>query len=336
MLALLQPVSLLCIIAVGYLFKRRRLFGQRDYRIIQVALFDLILPGAIVYSFAKNPHDISLLWISLYGFIVALIPVLVIFMSARHTPVANRAFLMLNGSGLNIGCFCFPVVQAFLGTQAVVPAAMFDIGNCIMVAAGTNVMTQTLLHIEPHRTLAAQGAGNAPTLPYTRPTDPTARRLERRALARTVLHGFIGSVPFDTYVLMIILTISGLSVPSWLADMFEPFANANAFVAMLMVGMLMDFPEKRADALAVARVLAWRLPFGILFALAAWFLLPFDPMIREATMMCCLAPIAVFSTLFTDEVLGNAKLAGFSLAVTAVIGLVTMSAAHGLIVAGVL
>ena len=34
-----------------------------------------------------------------------------------------------------------------------------------------------------------------------------------------------------------------------------------------------------------------------------------------------LAPIAVFSTLFTDEVLGNAKLAGFSLTVTAVISL---------------
>ncbi|MEE1296385.1 MAG: permease [Bifidobacterium sp.] len=336
MAALLQPFTLLCIIAAGYLFKRNRLFGQRDYRIIQVALFDLILPGAIVYSFAKNPHDISLLWISLFGFIVAFVPVVVIFLSTRRTPVAQRAFLMLNASGLNIGCFCFPVVQAFLGTQAVVPAAMFDIGNCIMVAAGTNVMTQTLLHIKPGETLAEQGAGEAPTLPYAKPTDRDARRLEHRALRRTILKGFVGSVPFDTYVLMIVLTIAGVSLPAWLADLFQPFANANAFVAMLMVGMLMDFPEKRSDTMAVFKVLAWRLPFGILFALAAWYLLPFDPMVREATMMCCLAPIAVFSTLFTDEVLGNAKLAGFSLAVTAVISMALMTCAHTLITLGVL
>lgn len=336
MLTLLQPVSLLCIIVVGYLFKRRGLFGPRDYRIIQVVLFDLVLPGAIVYSFARNPHDLSLLWLSAYGFVVALIPVVVIYLATSRHPIASRAFLMLNASGLNIGCFCFPVVQAFLGSAAVVPAAMFDIGNCIMVAAGTNVMTQTLLHIRPGRTLAEQGAGDTPTLPYEKPTDPDARRLACRSLRRTILKGFVGSVPFDVYVVMIVLTAIGVTLPVWFADLFAPLANANASVAMLMVGMLMDVPSDRRDVLAVLRVIAWRLPFGLLFAAAAWFLLPFDPMIREATMMCCLAPIAVFSTLFTDEVLGNARLAGFSLAVTAAISILLMTGAHMLIAAGML
>lgn len=336
MLTLLQPIALLCIIITGYLFKRGGLFKPRDYRVIQVALFDLVLPGAIVYSFATNPHDRSLLWLSLFGFIVALIPVLVIFTATRHSPVTERAFLMLNASGLNIGCFCFPVVQAFLGAQAVVPAAMFDIGNCIMVAAGTNVMTQTLLHIHPGKTLAEQGAGEAPTLPYTKPTDKDAKRLAHRALRRTILKGFVGSVPFDTYVLMIVITLCGWSLPEWVAALFHPFSNANAFFAMLMVGMMMDLPASKHDTLEVLRVLAWRLPFGIAFACAAWFLLPFSPMIREATMMCCLAPVAVFSTLFTDEVLGNARLAGFTLSLSAVISLALMTGAHTLIAAGLI
>ena len=314
MLAMLQPIALLLIIVAGYLFKRNRLFGPRDYRIVQVALFDLVLPGAIVYSFAKNPHDISLLWLSAYGF----------------------TFLMFNGTGLNIGCFCFPVVQAFLGNAAVVPAAMFDIGNCVMVAAGTNVMTQTLLHIQPGRTLAEQHAGDAPTLPYSPPTDRDAKRLARRALPKTIARGVVGAVPVDVYMLLFVLTVAGWSVPTWLADMFAPFANANACVAMLMVGMLMDLPANKRDLFSVLQVIVWRLPFGIAFGLAAWYLLPFSPMIREATLMCCLAPIAVFSTLFTDEVLGNAKLAGFSLTVTAVISLLTMTGAHALIATGVL
>ena len=47
-------------------------------------------------------------------------------------------------------------------------------------------------------------------------------------------------------------------------------------------------------------------------------------------VICALAPIAIFSTLFTDKVLGNAKLAGFSLAITAMISLVMMAVAHSL------
>lgn len=328
MSAIIQPLTLLLIVIIGYLFKRFGLFGQRDYRIIQVALFDLALPGAIVYSFATNPHDISLLWISVFGFIVAAIPPIFIFLATMKRPVAQRAFTMLNGAGFNIGCFCFPVVQAFLGTSAIVPAAMFDVGNCIMVAAGTNVMTQTLLHIEPGKTLAEQGAGSAPTLPYVKPTDKDAKRLARRALRRNVLKGFFGSVPFDTYLVMIVLMLANVQIPEWVASVAQPFSNANAFCAMLMVGMLMDLPSSKNDMKSIAEILAWRLPFGILFAAAAWFLLPFDAVTREAVMMCAIAPIAVFSTLFTDKVLGNAKLAGFSLSITAIISILMMIGLH--------
>ena len=81
----------------------------------------------------------------------------------------------------------------------------------------------------------------------------------------------------------------------------------------------------------VAQVLAWRIPCGILLAAAAWFLLPFDAVIREAVALCCLAPTAIFATMFTDKVLGNATLAGFTLSVTAVTSLVTMTGFHLLV-----
>lgn len=68
-----------------------------------------------------------------------------------------------------------------------------------------------------------------------------------------------------------------------------------------------------------------RLPLGVLFAAACWFLLPFDASVRKTAVMLSLAPTAVFSTLFTDRVLGNAKLAGFTLSITAVISIVLMT-----------
>ncbi|HAK71331.1 MAG TPA: permease, partial [Bifidobacterium sp.] len=123
MSALIQPVALLLIILTGYLFKRVGKFKNRDYRVVQVALFDLALPCAIIYSFATNPHDVSMLWISVFGFVVSFVPLVLIFLATRHKSVQDRAFVMLNGAGFNIGCFCYPVVQAFLGTAAIVPAA---------------------------------------------------------------------------------------------------------------------------------------------------------------------------------------------------------------------
>ena len=253
MSTLIQPIALLAIILTGYLFKRAGKFKNRDYRILQVALFDLVLPCAIIYSFATNPHDSSMLWISVFGFVVAFIPPVLIFLITRHKPVQDRAFTMLNGSGFNIGCFCFPVVQAFLGTAAIVPAAMFDIGNCVMVAAGTNVMTQTLLHIQPGRTLGEQYQGNAPVLPYVKPKDKDARRLARHALLRNVAKGFFGSVPFDTYLVMIVLMLADVKIPGAVATFVAPLANANSFIAMLMVGMLMDLPAGRDDVMKLLK-----------------------------------------------------------------------------------
>ena len=328
MSALIQPITLLLIIAAGYLFKRFGLFGDRDYRVIQKAEFNLILPGAIIYSFATNPHDVSLLVVSAFAFVAALVPTLVMYVYSRRRPVADRAFLMLNGSGYNVGCFCFPVLQSLIGPAALVPAAMFDVGNCVMVSAGTNVMTQTLLHIQPGRTLAEQGAGEAPTLPYTRPADRDARRLARRALLRNVVKGFASSPSFDTYVLMIVLMIAGVTLPEWLGTFCQPFSNANAFCSMLMVGMLMDLPASRHDVRDVLEILGWRVPFAVFFAAAAWFLLPFDAVTREAVALCCLAPTAIFATLYTDKVLGNARLAGFTLSLSAVIAMALMTGAH--------
>ncbi|MCI1649528.1 AEC family transporter [Bifidobacterium tibiigranuli] len=331
MSAIIQPTTLLLIILAGYLFKRTRLFGPLDYRVLQTAEFNLVLPGAIIYSFATNPHHISLLAISAFSLMAALLPALAIFLTSRHRPVSDRAFLMLNGSGFNVGCFCFPMLQSLLGPAALIPAAMFDIGNSVMVAAGTNVIMQTLLHIEPGKTLTQQHAGAAPTLPYTRPVDRDARRLRRRALRRNVARGFLTSPSFDTYMLMVLLTLIDFKLPAWTATVAQPFASANAFCSMLMVGMLTELPRDSHDVKAVLTVIGWRLPCSLIFAAAAWFLLPFDPLMREAVALCCLAPTAMFSTMFTDKVLGNARLAGFTLSLTAVIAIVMMMGFHFLV-----
>lgn len=325
MSAIVKPFALLAIIAAAYLAKRAGLFKPRDYRVMQVVVFTFTLPASVIVSFATNPHQLNMLLISLFAFVCALLPLLLTYAATRRTPVADRAFLMLNATGFNVGNFCFPVLQAFMGPSAIVTAAMFDIGNSVMVSAGTNVMTTSLLHIDTDRPLAEQAVGDAPKVPADKPTDRDARRLARHATVRTIARGFLSSVPFDVYLLMIVVMVFDLDIPGFVATLLQPVADANSFCSVFMVGMLMDLPHTRKDMRDVARVLGWRLPLGFVFAAAAWFLLPFDADVRKAVVILSLAPTAVFSTLFTDKVLGNAKLAGFTLASSAVIAIVLMT-----------
>ncbi|MFT8357013.1 AEC family transporter [Bifidobacterium aquikefiri] len=331
MSGVIQALALLAVLLGGYGLKRARVFGSKDYKVMEGVVFDFTLPCAIIYSFSTNEHHLDMLWLSLFGIISSLIPLLVIYASSRHMQIRNRVFMMLNGCGMNVGNFCLPVITALLGQGASMSVIMFDIGNSLMMCAGMYVMTTSLLHIPQQGPVNLSNVGNIAKLPYRRLTDRHARWLRRRANIRNVLRSFYTSVPFDTYVVMVSLMVIGVRLPQWFASFFGPISNANGFCSMLMVGMLMDLPASVEDIKSVCSVIGWKLLFGILLGLAAWYLLPFEPMVRKAVVLVCLAPTAVFSTLFTDRVLGNAKLAGFTLASTGILSLMLITILNELI-----
>ena len=323
---LIESIVFLCIILAGYAFKRIGWFKTDDYRVMQKVVFNLLLPAAVIVSFLDNPHDLNLLWVTLFGFCCSVIPILVIYATSRRAPLGDRAFTMLNGAGFNIGCFALPVVQALMGPTAAVAVVMFDIGNAVMMSAGMNAVTTQLLHIDDTHPLTPEEQAR-PLGPHAprRILDKDARRLQRRANFRRIARNFYSSAAFMTYMLMLVVLLSGFTMPEWVGTVLHPLSNANAFCSMMMVGMLMDVPRGRDDVHRVATVFGWRWLFAVVFAVAAWFILPVDPEVRKAVIFACFAPVGVFSTLFTDRVLGNARLAGLCLAFTAIMGLIAMT-----------
>ncbi|TPF85619.1 transporter [Bifidobacterium sp. UTCIF-37] len=305
---LFQACSLLLVIVGTYALKHLHVFGERDYKVAQGLVFNLTLPCAIILSFATNKHDMRMLWIVLFGFFACLIPLFVVYFGSRGDERNYRAFQMLNASGLNLGAFCLPVVQTFMGASAGLPIIMLDIGNATVATAGSLTITRTLLKMDD----------NFKALPW---------RLRLRNIARD----FLGSISFDIYMLMLVFMFLHVTIPQPIVTLITPFANANAFCAMAMIGLMMEVPDNRKDKVELAKVIAWRAVFGVIIALAAWFLLPFDARIREIIVLGAFAPVTIFSTKFTDSLTGNAKLAGFSLTVTAIIGLVVMTVLHALL-----
>ncbi|PLS31889.1 transporter [Bifidobacterium margollesii] len=298
----LKTGSLLLIIVGSYLFKRAGFFKERDYKILQVFVFNVTLPAAIIHSFAQNQHDFSLFWITLLGFLGALIPLFVIYAATRRGTTEHRAFEMLNATTFNIGNFTLPVVTTFLGPAAGVAVVMFDMGNAVMCAAGSLVVTSALLHLN---------TGDTPRSPKDR--------------LKSSARNFYTSVAFDTNIIMIVMLIAGISIPQGVVTVIEPLANANTFCSMAMVGMMMEIPELADDRREMLKVLVWRFAISIIGSLLAWYLLPVPPLGRKVAVICMFAPIAIFATKFTDMTLGKAKLAGFSLTISAVISLIIMA-----------
>ena len=179
-----------------------------------------MLPGAIVYSFATNPRMTSrCCLLSVFAFLFAFIPVVFIFLATPQAQCDRPRLPDAQRCRLQSRLFFFPVVQSFWGAGAVVPAAMFDIGNCVMVAAGTNVLTQlTAAYSARQKNLPNNTPVQLPPYRTKSPRIATPNGFARRALLRTIGKSFFGSVPFDTYLLMIVMTVANVKIPDWIAS----------------------------------------------------------------------------------------------------------------------
>lgn len=71
----------------------------------------------------------------------------------------------------------------------------------------------------------------------------------------TLLKKFVSSIPFDTYMLMLVLVMLNIPVPDVVITLVEPIASANSFFALLLIGMMFEF-RTRADK--------YRTMFGVL------------------------------------------------------------------------
>lgn len=296
--------SLLAIIVGAYLAKRAGFFGPKDYHVLQTMIFNVTLPAAAVRAFASSEHDLSLMWVTAFGFVAASLPLFAIYAFTRGQSTSSRAFQMFNGATFNIGSFALPTVITLLGPVAGVTVIMFDLGNVVMCAVGSQILTTSLLRLK----------GN--------PIEGDTLGQKIHGVARR----FYSSLIFDVYLVLFVLLATGGTVPDPILTVIDPLASANTFLSMAMVGMMMEMPSSREDFLDFARVLGWRLGAAIVLALCALFLLPVPADVRMVAAITVFAPIPLFACKFTDDSLGRGKLAGFSLTASAMLSLIIMAA----------
>ena len=302
---MVKPLSYVLLIVLGYMLKRAGFFGREDYRLMSRIMINITLPCTIVRAFSGFSRDPQMFLIVGISFVCSMLPPILMYLATPGVDTRLRAYRMINIGGYNIGCFSLPLIEAFFGGTGVVAACMFDVGNAVMMTGGAYALTSTLLK-----------TGG-----------------ETRESAGDILMKFLKSAPFDTYLIVFLLMALNVQLPEAVYTLAQPAANANAFIAMLMIGMMFEPAGDRTKLTEAARELAVRYAIAAVFALACYFLTPFSLIIRQTLVVLCFAPLSSLAPIYTDRCRSDTALASFTNSVSIAVSLVAMLALSMIFVA---
>ncbi len=282
-------------IILGYTLKKIGFFMVDDGKLISKILLNITLPAAVISGFSKFTADNSLVFVVLLGLGCNLIMLMCGFLVSRKKDNSTKAFYMLNFPGYNIGTFTMPFVQNFLGSFGVVVTCMFDTGNAIMCTGGSYQATDSIIN--------AGGKSNL----------------------KQMVKKLFSSVPFITYIFMMVITLLGIELPSIIINISSTIAPANAFLAMLFIGIMFEITLEIRYLKQIAFTLFIRYLFGFIFFLLLYFCTPFSLQVKQVLGILVFSPISSLSPLFTEKITGNAALSSLANSLSIVISIVIMT-----------
>ncbi len=295
--ALLKACSFILILALGFGLKKAGLFGPKDYTVMTRVVLNVTLPAAVIVSFANNPLDLKLLILVGIGFGINCILLTLGHLIGRKKGPQLRPLWALALPGYNIGAFALPFTQSFLGAEGVAATCLFDTGNAIMCTGGSYAVTDALLNRDSKLSLKA------------------------------LLKKLSGSTPFMIYLLMLVLTLTKIQIPKWIADLVTPMANANPYCAMMMVGLMFEINFPRQTLKNVIGIVILRNVAAIALSLFFYFLAPLPPVAAQTLAVLVFAPPSAVTAIFTEKCGGEAAAASCATSlctITAILGMITV------------
>ena len=275
----LKAATFLAIILVGFFLKKVGMFGLSDFRTLSKLMLNLTVPCLIVSNFSQMTLDASLFLLVLAGAFCNIAGVLFGYFLGWKKGKQEQAFNMINYSGYSVGCFTMPFAQSFLGPLGVIALGLFDLGNVFFCNGGTYA-------------LAASVSGQ-----------------NRRSSLKELLKPLATSPVVIVYLLMLLVSLLQIRLPAFILTFTDTVSSANAFIAMLLVGIGLEVRLGKSQAVRVFQVLIARILFGCVVAIAGYYLLPLPIEARQALALVVFAPVAAPSVAYTEKCGGNIPLA---------------------------
>ncbi len=293
-----KAISFVIIILAGVIARQRQLLPDCAKDIIRKIVINLTLPAAIIVNFSKvNEVDGVMLLIVLLGIISNIIPLIAGKIVARRKSKEDQALYMLCVPSYNIGAFGLPYIQSFLPDIGSATACLFDVGNSIMCTGGTYA-------------IVAESTSGIIT--------------DSKEKWKAILEKLTTSIPFITYVIMFALKGLKIQLPEFVLLLVQPISDANAFAAMLMIGLLFQIKLKKEYLKDVFYIIGIRFLLSCVYALIAYYLLPFSLVIRQTLVLSVFSPIAAVSPAYTGLCNGDEGKASCTSSISIIVSIVVM------------
>ena len=205
-LLLSRAACFVAIILLGALLRRVGFFKKEDMALLAKISLRITLPAAVVSSFAGKTLAPELLVIAAIGLVMNILLMGLGWLANLRKGPKEQAFGILNLSGCNVGAFTLPFLQSFLGSEAVMVASLFDMGNAA-IGLGTSYGVASTVQ---------DGSGFS---------------------FKRVGKAMITSPTLIAYVTMTVLTLLHVRLPGIVTEFAGIVGSANTFVAMLLIGV---------------------------------------------------------------------------------------------------
>lgn len=292
---LARAACYIAIIILGYVLRRKGFFGEETFGVLSKIVIRITLPAALIANSAGRPIDISMLTISLLGLGGGIVYMLGAFLMHRNADREQKAFAVLNTPGYNIGTFALPFTSSFLGSMGVLTTSLFDVGNSFICLGGSFGVAR-----------AVKEGGKMDV--------------------KRVLKAPLSSIPFLTHLVMVFLNLNGWDLPSPVISLAKIIGDANAFLAMLMIGVGFKLSGNRAQIGRILKILSVRYGLAVVLALVFYFLLPFALEIRQTLVILAFSPIGSAVPVFTAELKSDVGLSSAVNSISIVISIVIIVA----------
>lgn len=264
---LIKATGFVLVMILGYTLRIKGVVEKADARIFSTIIMNVTLPCALLLSASSIRLTSGMLWPLLLGVGMNLLMDGVGYLSGHGRGKIARSAAVVQISGYNIGTFSLPFVQTFFPASHLLSVLLFDAGNAVMVLGGNYLV----------------GAQVTKKVPMT-PVD--------------IVRNLFGSVPFMVYLVAFGLAAVNVAIPPGILSIASIAAQANPFLAMLMLGLLIDFRLKKREWGRLLYLLALRIGVSSLASLLIYLFLPLPLVVRQMLILCIFSPISVVAPVY--------------------------------------
>lgn len=268
----IKSLTFVLIIVIGYVLKKAKILKKEDANILATIIMNVTLPCALLTSGNGIQIDSVIVMLIVIGIVAnVLMMVFGYFASYKESNLLKGAF-MINAAGYNIGNFAMPFIQSFFPGMGIIYLCAFDIGNALMCLGITYAISDHVASGENHFDI------------------------------KEMFRKLFSSIPFDVYVLIFILALFHLEIPAPILTIATTIGAGNSFLAMLMIGLMLEIKISSSEAQHVFKILGIRLIGASVISSLIFYVLPLPILAKKILVLAIFAPLSTISAVFTRKI----------------------------------